>query len=356
MLTVGRAKIEAECLRRLRRRAEPLRLGLDIVEVHLIEVHPPRGVVPAYRDVANALEEKEQQINEAQAAAASRLLDVAGPRALAELQKVLGMDFESTRRRTRPRSPMRIGNASPKPRQEKDGPRLKFLAGEAADVLLKANANARGPPRIRPRGSQAVSKFAAGVPRAARTDGHGTLLADDRKRPLVPAVDDPRSQSRRPPASAARQSRLGRVPARPTFTDRRRPEEPRDSGQMSDLASRRNIINTYHRSSSERATQNLVRAVRPVHRTETDGDRMQEQHIHAHTFENGLTLLVETMTSVQSAAFSFLVPAGSNYEPLGQNGTTAILSDLITRGAGERDSRELIAALDALGVQGRRVA
>ncbi len=79
---------------------------------------------------------------------------------------------------------------------------------------------------------------------------------------------------------------------------------------------------------------------------------MQEQHIYTHTFENGLTLLVETMTSVQSAAFSFLVPAGSNYEPLGQNGTTAILSDLITRGAGERDSRELIAALDALGLQG----
>lgn len=79
---------------------------------------------------------------------------------------------------------------------------------------------------------------------------------------------------------------------------------------------------------------------------------MQKQHILTQTFENGLTLLVENMTSVQSAAFSFLVPAGSIYEPLGQNGTTAILSDLIARGAGERDSRELLAALDTLGVQG----
>ena len=79
---------------------------------------------------------------------------------------------------------------------------------------------------------------------------------------------------------------------------------------------------------------------------------MPEQHIQIETFQNGLTLLVETMPSVQSAAFSFLVPAGSIYEPLGQNGTTAILSDLITRGAGAYDSRELLAILDTLGVQG----
>jgi predicted Zn-dependent peptidase len=58
------------------------------------------------------------------------------------------------------------------------------------------------------------------------------------------------------------------------------------------------------------------------------------------------------MQSVHSAAFSFLVPAGSVYEPLGNNGIAAILSDLITRGAGTRDSRELIAILDTLGVQG----
>ena len=79
---------------------------------------------------------------------------------------------------------------------------------------------------------------------------------------------------------------------------------------------------------------------------------MQDQTIHTHTFDNGLTLLVEPMRSVQSAAFSFLVPAGCVYEPEGQNGTVAVLSDLISRGAGEYDSRELLAALDNLGVQG----
>lgn len=79
---------------------------------------------------------------------------------------------------------------------------------------------------------------------------------------------------------------------------------------------------------------------------------MQEQTIHTHTFPNGLTLLVEPMRSVQSAAFSFLVPAGCVYEPNGENGTVAVLSDWISRGAGDLDSRGLLSALDNLGVQG----
>jgi predicted Zn-dependent peptidase len=81
-------------------------------------------------------------------------------------------------------------------------------------------------------------------------------------------------------------------------------------------------------------------------------DPIHEQVIHTHTFPNGLTLLVEPMRTVQSAAFSFLVPAGCVYEPEGACGTVAVLADLISRGAGEMDSRELLAALDNLGVQG----
>ncbi len=69
------------------------------------------------------------------------------------------------------------------------------------------------------------------------------------------------------------------------------------------------------------------------------------------TLDNGLTLVVEPMRDVRSAAFSFLVPAGSVHEPAGQNGTAAILSDLITRGAGDLDSRQLTSALDNLGLQ-----
>jgi predicted Zn-dependent peptidase len=63
-----------------------------------------------------------------------------------------------------------------------------------------------------------------------------------------------------------------------------------------------------------------------------------------------LTLLAERMTHVRSAALSFLVPAGSVYDPPEQRGLGTVLADLITRGAGERDSRELTLALDNLGL------
>ena len=57
------------------------------------------------------------------------------------------------------------------------------------------------------------------------------------------------------------------------------------------------------------------------------------------------------MDDVQSAAFSLLVPAGSIYDPPGQNGTASVLSDLIVRGAGDLDTKQLCAALDNLGLQ-----
>lgn len=69
-----------------------------------------------------------------------------------------------------------------------------------------------------------------------------------------------------------------------------------------------------------------------------------------HTFPNGLTLLAERLDHVRSAAFNFLVPAGSAYEADADQGTASLLSDLITRGAGERSSKELALALDGLGL------
>ena len=72
---------------------------------------------------------------------------------------------------------------------------------------------------------------------------------------------------------------------------------------------------------------------------------------HAEVLPNGLVLLVESMPDVQSASFSLMTPAGSIYEPSGANGVASILTELISRGAGARNSRELAAALDMLGVQ-----
>jgi len=72
--------------------------------------------------------------------------------------------------------------------------------------------------------------------------------------------------------------------------------------------------------------------------------------VRHHEYPNGLVLVAETMPSVQSVAFSLLLPAGAAYEPAELGGSASMLADWITRGAGDLDSRELLTALDNLGV------
>ncbi|MBA4187432.1 MAG: insulinase family protein [Planctomycetaceae bacterium] len=74
------------------------------------------------------------------------------------------------------------------------------------------------------------------------------------------------------------------------------------------------------------------------------------QQVFQHTLANGLVLLAERMEHVRSAAFNFLVPAGCANDPTGHLGVASVLADMITRGAGSRDSRALSLALDGLGV------
>lgn len=80
-------------------------------------------------------------------------------------------------------------------------------------------------------------------------------------------------------------------------------------------------------------------------------DGMTQPEIQTTRLDNGLTLLVETLPDVQSAAFSLAIPAGSALEPDGRNGTAAALCDWLFRGAGPRSNQELSGALDSLGVQ-----
>jgi predicted Zn-dependent peptidase len=72
--------------------------------------------------------------------------------------------------------------------------------------------------------------------------------------------------------------------------------------------------------------------------------------IFQHTFPNGLILLAERMDHVRSATFNFLVPAGCSRDPVTKPGLAGVVAELISRGAGERDSRALMMALDRLGV------
>lgn len=74
------------------------------------------------------------------------------------------------------------------------------------------------------------------------------------------------------------------------------------------------------------------------------------QEVYQHTFPNGLTLLAEPMRHVRSASFNFLVPAGCAYDPTTNLGMSTVLADMMVRGAGTRDSRELSLALDNLGL------
>ncbi|HEY3968687.1 MAG TPA: cation-translocating P-type ATPase family protein [Planctomycetaceae bacterium] len=92
ILAEFRADVEADCLRALREAIAPYRLGLEVTALTLLDVHPPTAVVPAYRDVANAMEEREQSINLAEVQYARRVLSTGGEgavRALSEINRAV---------------------------------------------------------------------------------------------------------------------------------------------------------------------------------------------------------------------------------------------------------------------------
>lgn len=75
------------------------------------------------------------------------------------------------------------------------------------------------------------------------------------------------------------------------------------------------------------------------------------QQFFQRTLPNGLTIVIEPMDHVRSAAMVLLIEAGSATDPVNGGGSATILSDLILRGAGDYDSRQLSDAMDDLGLQ-----
>lgn len=75
------------------------------------------------------------------------------------------------------------------------------------------------------------------------------------------------------------------------------------------------------------------------------------QQLRHRQFSNGLVLLGEHMPWLRSAAFSFLIPAGTCFEPDGFDGLASMTSEMALRGCGDLDSRAFWELLDQLGVE-----
>lgn len=74
------------------------------------------------------------------------------------------------------------------------------------------------------------------------------------------------------------------------------------------------------------------------------------ERLDKHILKNGMVLLGERMETVRSVAFGFMLPAGAALLPDGCCGAGNVIADWIFRGAGDKNSRELIDALDGLGL------
>jgi len=75
------------------------------------------------------------------------------------------------------------------------------------------------------------------------------------------------------------------------------------------------------------------------------------QTIFSHAYPNGLVLVGEPMGWLQSAAFTFLVPAGCVYDSPERSGLSGFTCDMALRGAGKRDRHQFVMDLDNLGVE-----
>lgn len=67
VLTSGKVKVQADTKALLQSMLNRYDCGLDVVAVQLQDVHPPKAVVDAFKDVASAREDKIRFINEAEA-------------------------------------------------------------------------------------------------------------------------------------------------------------------------------------------------------------------------------------------------------------------------------------------------
>ena len=73
--------------------------------------------------------------------------------------------------------------------------------------------------------------------------------------------------------------------------------------------------------------------------------------IHEYRYPNGLVLVAESMQSVESVAFTFLLPIGAAYDPADRGGLTSMTCEMALRGCGNLDSRQYVEQLESLGIE-----
>lgn len=75
-----------------------------------------------------------------------------------------------------------------------------------------------------------------------------------------------------------------------------------------------------------------------------------EESVRTVTLPNGLTILVQSMPWLRTAAFALAVPAGVEHEPESLGGLGGLLCEMVQRGAGPYSSRDVVALQDNLGL------
>ena len=71
----------------------------------------------------------------------------------------------------------------------------------------------------------------------------------------------------------------------------------------------------------------------------------------SHQLPNGMVLVGEPSDAFESTAFCLLTPAGCRFDPVDRLGLASLTCEMALRGAGDRDSRQFVNDLDALGVE-----
>ena len=134
LLTDRRAEFERRSLSMLRVRSEKYALGIEVVDLQWLDVHPPQPVVPAYRLVADALEERELLINEAEAYASRTLLSAVGEQGLRCCKKAARKQTPDIRN-SPTRTDWQLDDELWKELREQDAAGEMKLSGAAAAII-----------------------------------------------------------------------------------------------------------------------------------------------------------------------------------------------------------------------------